>query len=122
MDKIRGLDMYFKRLLILFVFIALILNVNASLISETNEVSLCPQNTHLFLDIIKNDGNSEQQYKVDIYGGALPWSASIPTGFVLKPGEIRSIYTYVTPMSNTPSGKYDLYIDVDSGYLQTRLV
>ncbi|MFA5175795.1 MAG: hypothetical protein WC413_00855 [Candidatus Nanoarchaeia archaeon] len=108
--------MYFKQLIIvLSVFLIVILNVNASIISETNEVSLCPENTHLFLDIIKNDGNSEQQYTVDLYGSALPWSASIPKGFVLKPGDIRSIYTYVTPMSNTPPGKYDLYIDVVSG-------
>ncbi|MDD5649507.1 MAG: hypothetical protein PHF86_03700 [Candidatus Nanoarchaeia archaeon] len=106
---------YNKIGVLILVFLLVIVNVKAFQLTSTEDsVSLCPRNTQLFIDLVKNDGQQEQTFDVKIAGSSAVWATSIPTGFVLAPGEERIVYTYLTPMSNTLAANYDLDVKVST--------
>jgi len=71
---------------------------------------LCPGSTGLNSDVIENSGDEVTQVSLTSSGSASFFSTTVPQGFVLAPGEIRTVYTYVTPSSTTSVGEY--YLDV----------
>lgn len=104
-----------KKSLYFLMFLILISSAYAfELTTNEQSLSLCPRSTQLFIDLVKNDGQSEQAFDVKIAGSAASWATSIPTGFVLAPNEERAIYTYLTPISNTFPANYDLDVKVST--------
>lgn len=75
---------------------------------------LCPRDTGLFTDIIKNTDSQPQNFNFNLQGGAKVWSTVVPSGVILGPGEQKVIYTYVTPGKNAVPGTYTLDL-VSSG-------
>ncbi|MCD4759696.1 hypothetical protein K8R33_02320 [archaeon] len=69
---------------------------------------VCPRSTGLFSDVIENNGDEVLELSVSSSGSAAVFATTVPIGFVLFPGEIRNIYTYVTPMSSVDVGNYVL--------------
>lgn len=108
--------MNFKKIgVLILVFLLVLVNIRAFQLTSTEDsVSLCPRNTQLFIDLVKNDGQQEQLVDVKVAGSSAAWATSIPTGFVLAPGEERAVYTYLTPMSNTFPANYDLDVKVNT--------
>ncbi len=78
------------------------------------QASICPSTTTLFITEIINTGSTESQYTVNIAGSASKWALSVPTGFVLKPGEKKNVYSYVTPRSTSQPGSYNLDVSVST--------
>src|SRR3989344_4010342 len=86
-----------NKILFILVFIVLINSVYAfELVPSKSTIDqLCPRSTGLFTDVIISDKNSF--YTVNVEGDGAKWSTSVPSGFILKAGEEKTIYTYVTP-------------------------
>jgi len=104
-----------KRAIFALICLMLISNVYAlQLITSESSTSLCPRDTHLFTDSVRNDGLQEQEFSVKVEGNSKEWTAFIPTSFLLAPGEERAIYTYLTPASNTFPAKYVLDVRVST--------
>ncbi len=82
---------------------------------------LCPRDTGLFTDIIKNTDAQPQNINFNLQGGAKVWSTVVPSGVILGPGEQKVIYTYVTPGKNAVPGIYTLDL-VSSGAGQVKTV
>ncbi|MBT6995053.1 hypothetical protein HN953_00315 [Candidatus Woesearchaeota archaeon] len=76
--------------------------------------SVCPRSTGLYSDVIENDGDVLLDFSVSSSGSAAAFATTVPTGFTLYPGEIKNIYTYVTPMSSVGVGNYVLQIDANA--------
>ena len=83
---------------------------------------LCPGSTGLFNDVVENSGSEAMQVSVSSSGTASVFSTTVPQGFVLGPGDIRTIYTYVTPSSSTSLGGYALDISANSELLSHSVV
>jgi len=75
-----------------------------------NDAVLCPRETSVLVDSLKNTGNTAKTVTLITQGSAASWTATVPQGITLAPGEERAIYTYVTPLSNTPPGSYPFEI------------
>lgn len=95
-----------NKILFILMFIVLINSVYAfELIPSKSTIDpLCPRSTGLFTDVITSDKNSF--YTVNVEGDGAKWSTSVPSGFILKAGEEKTIYTYVTPNIDVSSGNY----------------
>src|SRR3989344_125493 len=95
-----------NKLLFILVFILLINSVYAfELIPSKSTIDpLCPRSTGLFTDVIISDKDSF--YTVNVEGDGAKWSTAVPSGFILKAGEEKTIYTYVTPNIDVSSGNY----------------
>ena len=76
--------------------------------------SVCSRSTGLYTDVIQNDGDSVLDFSVSSSGSAAAFATTVPTGFSLYPGEIKNIYTYITPMSSVGVGNYVLKIDTNA--------
>lgn len=72
--------------------------------SKTSIEQLCPRSTGLFTDVILN--NEDGYFTVNVEGDGAKWATSIPSGFILKSGERKTIYTYVTPNRDVSPGNY----------------
>lgn len=106
----------------LFIGLILLLSViqltlAASAIEATKQVeqvSLCPRETGLFTDVVKNMDSKAREFTVTIKGSASAWATIIPNGFVLLPGESKTIYVYATPLKDSIPSTYDLAVSVTS--------
>ena len=76
---------------------------------------LCPRESGLFKDIIKNTDTTSKQFSVSLSGGAAQFSTVFPNSFILAAGEEKEIYSYVTPRTETQPGTYELSINFASG-------
>lgn len=76
--------------------------------------SVCPRSTGLYSDVIENNGDSVLDFSVSASGSAASFSTTVPTGFTLYPGELKNIYTYITPTSGVDVGDYILKLDVNA--------
>ncbi|MBS3172676.1 hypothetical protein J4438_03830, partial [Candidatus Woesearchaeota archaeon] len=72
---------------------------------------VCPRSTGLFNDVVKNTGDKPVELTISSSGTASVFSTTVPTGFVLMPGQIKNIYSYVTPMSSVDVGDYVLNLE-----------
>ncbi|MBS3145869.1 hypothetical protein J4414_03645 [Candidatus Woesearchaeota archaeon] len=77
--------------------------------SASSSVSLCPSTTELVTTTVAGSGT----YSVNIAGSASQWTTSVPTGF--STASQKTVYTYITPPSNTLPGTYSLDINVNDG-------
>nr|MBA4404862.1 hypothetical protein [Nanoarchaeum sp.] len=82
---------------------------------------VCPRSTGLFNDVVKNTGDEPIELTVSNSGTASVFSTTVPTGFVLMPGQIKNIYTYVTPMSSVDVGSYSLSLDANGNGLSNSI-
>lgn len=90
-----------------FIFLLIVSTVNAfEVFQESSGSTLCPRDTGLFVDVIKNSGTSSEDYNINLRGSASGWATAVPRSFVLAPGESKKVYTYVTPSQNANSGNY----------------
>ncbi len=119
-NKMRRFNRSSKKwMTILFSFIYILSIVNAqsedfSLNSNQGSSSVCPGTTTLFITEIINTGSSDSEYTVNTAGSASKWALSVPTGFILRPGEKKNVYTYVTPKSSSPAGSYTVDVSVST--------
>ncbi len=101
----------------LFIYVLSIVNAQSddfSLTSNQGSSSICPGTTTLFITEIVNTGSSDSEYTVNTAGSASKWALSVPTGFILRPGEKKNVYTYVTPKSSSPAGSYTADVSVST--------
>jgi len=92
-----------------FIFLLVVSTVNAfEIFQESSSSPLCPRDTGLFVDVIKNSGVSSEDYNINLRGSASGWATTVPKSFVLAPGDSKKVYTYVTPSQNANSGSYIL--------------
>jgi len=73
---------------------------------------ICPTSTSLYSFNVVNSGGIDSQYTITLSGDAAKWATAVPTGFSLSPGGSKTIYTYITPKSDSFPGKYNLGITV----------
>ena len=76
--------------------------------------SVCPRSTGLYSDVIENNGDEILEFTVSSSGSAAVFATTVPTGFVLVPGQIKNIYTYITPMSSIDVGTYNLRLNANA--------
>ena len=95
-----------NKILFILLFFVLMNSVYAfELIPSKSTIDqLCPRSTGLFTDVIISDKDSF--YTVNVEGDGAKWSTAVPSGFILKAGEEKTIYTYVTPNIDVSSGNY----------------
>ncbi len=107
-----------KKILSYFVFFLLLLNTfnvfAVQITPQTLSQSLCPRETGVFSHLIKNDQTTIKEYTLNLKGSAALWATLIPKGFILAPGEEKSVFTYVTPYQSSDAGTYDLELTVSS--------
>ena len=105
-----------KPLFIFFIVLLLIVSsVNADFIYLTKSSSnaLCPRESGLFIDNIKNTDNIQKEFKITLSGDATAWSTSLPNTFLLNAGESKEVYTYITPSQEAQPGNYLLSMDIN---------
>ncbi len=78
---------------------------------------VCPRATGLYTDVIQNNGDEALKFSVTNSGSAAVFATTVPTGFTLFPGQIKNIYTYVTPMSSVDIGNYVLNLKASANGL-----
>ena len=101
-------------LLMLFILPIAFASNSFTFYSGAEFESVCPRSTGLYSDVIENNGDTVLDFSVSASGSASSFSTSVPTGFTLYPGEIKNIYTYVTPTSSVDVGNYVLTLDVNA--------
>ena len=106
-----------KKGFIYFLILLLVISmVNGLQISSKYSVlELCPRETGLFLDVLKNNEDVVRSYNVVLDGSASSWATVAPGSFILAPGEEETVYTYVTPSQSTQKGSYELRLELVSG-------
>ncbi len=107
-----------KEGIIFIISILFLLSINITLaefstVLDKESISLCPRDTQLFADKVKNAG-SLAEFTVNTVGSAAVWTTSVPSGFVLNKDEEQIIYTYITPKLNTYPATYDLSVKISS--------
>ncbi len=75
-----------------------------------NPVGLCPGTTGLITDIVENTGSFDLDFTINNAGSASSFSTTVPSGFTLKAGQKRTIYSYVSPRTTSSVGSYNLDI------------
>jgi uncharacterized membrane protein len=100
--------------LILTIILLMPIANAVSITTQSVSGALCPREIGLFSHLVKNADTSEREYTVRLSGSAAQWATVLPTGFILKPGEEKNLYTYVTPSNNAEAGNYNLNIEVGS--------
>src|SRR3989344_8858823 len=113
MDFMMSNKSIISLILIILFFIPISL-ASFTITPDINTISLCPRSTQIFVDKIKNTGNS-MDYTVSGAGSASAWSTTVPTGFSLAQNGEAVLYTYITPKSSTYPGDYDVQLIVSSG-------
>jgi len=109
-------DRFFIVMLAVLLFVPFAL-AEVNLIQGSGPSSMCPGSTGLFRDVVENTGGEPVQVSVSSSGSASYFSTTVPIGFVLNPGQVRNIYTYVTPPSYTSVGSYGLDMSANSASL-----
>lgn len=105
----------FIGLILLLSVIQLTLAASVIEVNKQNEqTTLCPRETGLFTDVVKNMDSKAREFTVTTKGSASAWTTSIPNGFVLLPGESKTVYVYVTPLKDSIPSNYDLTVTVTS--------
>jgi len=112
----------FGFLIIIVLCLQLAVASDLNLYKGSGPDELCPGSTGLFNDVIENSGDESIEVSVSSSGTASVFSTTVPQGFILGPGEIRTIYTYVTPSSITSIGGYELDISANSESLTHGLI
>lgn len=101
-------------MLVLLVLPLVIAADNFKIYSGEAPESICPGSTDLFIDYIENTGSSDLEFTISKSGSASNFATTVPQGFLLHPGQIRSVYTYITPKMSATAGTYDLRITAGS--------
>jgi uncharacterized membrane protein len=108
----------YKNVLSLTLFILLILPLayaqNFDIYADSFPSELCPGSTGLFTDMLKNLDTEPLSFTISTSGTSSSFSTSVPQGFTLLPGQVKTIYTYVSPRSTTNTGTYSLNIKANS--------
>lgn len=76
--------------------------------------AICPGSTALFTDVIQNVISTPLAFTVSSSGSSSSFITTVPTGFILEPGQKKTIYTYASPRSTTRVGSYTLDVLVSS--------
>jgi len=101
-------------MLMTFILPLVLAGGNFNVYEGSNMDPVCPTSTGLFTDAIENTGDTFLDFTITSSGTAAPFSTTVPQGFTLAPGQVKNIFTYVTPMSSTNIGQYSLSISLDS--------
>jgi len=101
-------------LLVLLMLPVVYAEVGYTFYSGADIGPVCPRSTGLFADVIQNNGDEILDVSVSSSGSAAVFATTVPTGFVLMPGQIKNIYTYITPMSSVDSGSYSLILSANA--------
>ena|SRR3989344_1975125 len=103
-----------RQLLFIIIVLVSIASVNAAenfkAYQGENPSGLCPGTTGLITDIVENIGSYDLDFTINNAGSASSFSTTVPSGFTLKPGQKRTIYSYVSPRTTTSIGSFDLDI------------
>src|SRR3989344_1692206 len=105
-------------------FIALILLSSFALADfsfetqSSSTLELCPRDTGLFVNVVKNLGPADE-FTFSSQGSAASWSTTVPNGAVLDAAGQKTIYTYITPTQNAVPADYSLDV-VASGDAGTK--
>ncbi|MEK6974415.1 MAG: hypothetical protein AABW41_04240 [Nanoarchaeota archaeon] len=109
-------------ILIITIFLLIInvsfINADAgdfSYVQGSNPGAICPGSTALIIDTITSKNTNDLQFTIINTGSSSGFTTSVPPGFILKSGYSKSVYTYISPRTTTPVGKYTLELNVDSG-------
>ncbi len=82
---------------------------------SAGSAELCPRETHVLIDVVKNTGANPREFAITSQGSAASWTVTTPQGFLLNPGEEKAVYTYVTPPSAAQPGNYVLELVISGG-------
>lgn len=110
--------MNFKKGILVYFFIFLLVTSLANALqvsSKFGDLKLCPRDTGLFVDVLKNNEALVKSYNVVLSGAASSWATVAPGNFILAPGDEETVYTYVTPSQSASKGNYDLKLELVSG-------
>src|SRR3989344_5163969 len=103
-----------RQLLFIIIVLVSIASVNAAenfkAYQGENPSGLCPGTTGLITDIVENIGSYDLDFTINNAGSASSFSTTVPSGFTLKPGQKRTIYSYVSPRTTTSIVSFDLDI------------
>lgn len=105
-------------LIISLIFLLLVSSTKAEnivVVAGTNPGAICPGSTYLITDTVTSKGFNEMQFTVSNTGSSSGFTATVPPGFVLKPGQSKTIYTYISPRTTTEVGRYTLDLSVEAG-------
>ncbi len=105
------------KILLIFVFFLLVNPVifSTDVFSDRQTIELCPRETDVFVDRVRNDEDVARNYNIILGGSASSWAVVAPAGFILVPGEEKIVYVYTTAPRDTRAGNYNLQVNVDSG-------
>jgi len=109
-----GSNKFLGFLIVFLLCFQIVLAGDVVLYRGSGPESICPSSTDLFSDVIENTGSEPIDVSVSSSGTASVFSTTVPQGFVLAPGEIKNIFTYITPSSSTNVGQYTLNIMANS--------
>ncbi|MEK6948384.1 MAG: hypothetical protein AABX19_04030 [Nanoarchaeota archaeon] len=102
----KGIKNFFS---IFFIFLIILSSVNAFSVSqESISTPLCPRDTGLFIDNVKNTASVPKDFNINSRGSASGWAVTAPSSFVLNPNEEKKVYSYITPSQTTNPGNYNL--------------
>ena len=110
-----------KRLIIPIILIAILLLTTANAQQEDFEafgpviIKTFQCTTHQFPITIQNTGEIESTYYLEVDGTAADWVQFAPTSVVLKPGETRTIQSFLTAPCDS-LGEYTLDIYIVTSY------
>ncbi len=110
-------------LAILFIIPFVFASVDFTFYSSSSGMEdVCPRSTGLFMDVLENSGDEPLEFSISSAGSAAVFATSVPTGFVLMPGEMKHIYTYVTPMSSIDPGNYVLKLIANANGISKEII
>jgi len=108
-------DKKYLFLLSVLILLPLVLAADSfTLYNGESPDAICPGSTELYIDYVENTGNSDLEFTMSTSGSASSFTTSVPQGFLLQPGKIKAIYTYLTPRTTTPVGNYDIKLIANS--------
>ena len=113
-----------KKILFLAIVLLIVPFVNAydfNLYAYSSPEDLCPGSTELFTDVITNTGENVLAITLSASGTASSFATSVPQGVTLFPGQSKTIFTYVSPRSNTNIGTYTFNLRANSNGDSTEL-
>ncbi|MEK6852433.1 MAG: FixG Ig-like domain-containing protein, partial [Nanoarchaeota archaeon] len=101
---------------IALLLISLIIGISAAedftFTSDLVTNSACPGSTILITLNVKNTGAEESTFSILKEGDAAKFTTMAPSSFLLKQGESKQIFIYVTPTSQISPGSYTLRINI----------
>lgn len=82
--------------------------------SSQSPGEICPGSTTLYSDVVENAITTPLAFTISNTGSSSSFTTTVPTGFILEPGQKKTIYTYVSPRTTTKVGSYTLDILISS--------